>query len=133
MTFHTARLLTFIVLSLVLTGCSGPATMGEYEEKPITHTVTPADIERAKSTQPLTSNAAVLYVNGLGCPLCASNIDRQLKRVRGVTSINVDLSVGRVELGLLTGKQPSPARLGDAVEDAGFTLVKIEESKIAPI
>jgi len=123
-------LVTFLTL---LAGCSAPSNTGEYEEKPINHTVSEADIQRAKSKEPLTSAAAVLYVNGLCCPLCASNIDRQLKRVRGVTSINVDLSVGRVELGLLSGKQPSPARLGEAVEDAGFTLVKIEESTVAPI
>jgi hypothetical protein len=31
-----------------------------------------------------------------------------------------------VALGLSAGTRPSPARLASAVEDAGFTLVKIE-------
>ena len=111
------------VIIMLLGGCTAG---GMREEDRITHTVTQADIDLAKSTQPLGTTAAVLWVNGLGCPLCASNIDRQLKRVDGVTSIIVDLSRGKVTLGLLPGKQPSPARLGAAVEDAGFTLVKIE-------
>lgn len=129
------RHITACSLTVLLTLVGGCAASNEpqYEEKPITHTVTPADLEHAKDTKPIATTGAVLYVNGLGCPLCASNIDRQLKRVRGITSINVDLSVGRVELGLLAGKQPSPARLGEAVEDAGFTLVKIEELAAAPL
>jgi copper chaperone CopZ len=118
---------------VALSGCASSANAPEYEEKPITHNVTQADIDRAASKEPLTGKAAVMYVNGLGCPLCASNIDRQLKRVRGVTSIEVDLSVGRVTVGLLPGKQPSPYRLGEAVEDAGFTLVRIEEVSVTPL
>ncbi|MGQ0628575.1 MAG: heavy-metal-associated domain-containing protein [Phycisphaerales bacterium] len=127
---HAVAALTFSTLLLV--GCATPGNHpGEetvYEENPINHTVSPEDIAGAKSTAPVLANAVTLYVNGLGCPLCASNIDRQLVRVKGVKAVAVDLSVGKVTLGLEPGQpHPSPARLGDAVEDAGFTLVKIEQ------
>lgn len=118
--------LALLASILITSGCS-PAMKMENDEKVITHSVTPADIARAASRQRLDAPAAVLYVNGLGCPLCATNIDLQLQRVPGVTDVKVDLSVGKVDVGLLRGKQPSHYALAQAVEDAGFTLVKIEE------
>ncbi|MBN8645391.1 MAG: heavy-metal-associated domain-containing protein [Planctomycetes bacterium] len=108
---------------------STPAANGDPSmEKPIVHNVTADDIAKAKSKQAVASDTAIMYVNGMGCPLCATNIDKQLKRVPGVKDVKVDLGSGMVTVGLLPGAtHPSPARLGDAVEDAGFTLVKIEE------
>ena len=118
--------------ALLAVGCADrsktdPATGEVYEQHPATHAVTPTDAALARSKEPIASDAVVLHVNGLGCPLCASNIDKQLERVKGVSSVAVDLSTGIVTLGLAPGQtHPSPARLGDAVEDAGFTLVKVE-------
>lgn len=94
---------------------------------PIEHEVSAADRAAAKSAAPIAGPGAVLYVNGLGCPLCASNIDKQLARVDGVNKVKVDLSLGRVDVAFTPGAaHPSPAALGEAVEDAGFTLVKVE-------
>jgi len=115
-----------IAAPLFLASCAGSTDVGHAEENPVNYTPTAADLERVKSDAPVAGSHAVLYVNGLGCPLCASNIDQQLLRVRGVDKVKTDLSVGRVTVDLVTGKQPSPALLAAAVEDAGFTLVKIE-------
>lgn len=117
----------FAVLLASIPGLVGCASQGPvYEEKPITHQTSPEDLAFIKSEAPLQGTSATLWVNGLGCPLCASNIDLQLKRLRGVTSVNVDLSVGKVEVGVGPGGGPSPAQFAHAVEDAGFTLVKVE-------
>lgn len=110
-------------------GCSSgnPNTAAEYEKNPIVHQVSEADVAAARSKEAIAGDSVVLWVNGLGCPLCASNIDKQLVRVKGVKSVAVDLGQGRVSLELKPGEpHPSPARLGEAVEDAGFTLVKVE-------
>ncbi len=126
---RSALLAGAIALTSGVGACSSAPsnTSPEYEENFINHEVSQADIEAAKSPEPIAADRVVLWVNGLGCPLCASNIDRQLERVRGVESVKVDLSVGKVTLGLSSkGSHPSPARLGEAVEDAGFTLVKVE-------
>jgi copper chaperone CopZ len=114
-----------------LPGCSGggagPGAKAQYEQHPVNHEVSESDKVAAKSTEPVAADSAVLWVNGLGCPLCATNIDKQLERVKGVSKVDVDLSNGKVKLGLKPGgPHPSPAVLGEAVEDAGFTLVKIE-------
>lgn len=120
-------------LTLLLASCASTGgEQAQYEEKPINHIVTDEDKAAAKSKTAITTDGALLWVNGLGCPLCASNIDRQLKRVRGVKAINVDLGVGVVKLNLVQGRQPSPYTLGEAVEDAGFTLVKVEQSATHP-
>lgn len=129
-------LLLVSLASLPLVACSsgsGGATSGEVDEgNPINHEVSAADIASAKSTAPIAGDRATLYVNGLGCPLCASNIDRQLERVKGVDTVAVDLSVGKVDIAFKPGaERPSPARLGEAVEDAGFTLVKVETGAAA--
>lgn len=124
--------LTTLTLSLItLAGCassgSTSATKPANVENPIVQKdITPADLARVASTDPITTDQATLYVNGLGCPLCATAIDLQLKRVKGVEFATVDLSVGRVDIVLAGATRPSPARLSDAVKDAGFTLVKIE-------
>lgn len=96
------------------------------EEEGVVHRVAAADLEALKSTAPLESGRALLYVNGLGCPLCATNVDVQLERVRGVSEAKVDLGAGTVLIEMPDKTKPSPRRLADAVKDAGFTLVRIE-------
>lgn len=111
-------------------GCAGGPGKGggpEARGEGVVHHVSAADMAGAKSAAPIEGMTAVLWVNGLGCPLCATNIDKQLVRVDGVDSVDVDLSNGKVTLLLKPGAaHPSPAVLGAAVEDAGFTLVKVE-------
>lgn len=117
----------FAVVIASLSGLVGCASQGQaYEEKPVNHQTTAEDLAYVKSDKPLTGTSATLWVNGLGCPLCATGIDLQLARLPGVSNVKVDLSVGRVELVLGPKAALSPARLSEAVEDAGFTLVKVE-------
>lgn len=111
-----------------MSGCEGGGSRKASMENPIVHHVSEADMAYAKSNSPIESGSAVLWVNGLGCPLCATNIDHQIARVKGVSKVNVDLSAGKVDVGFDSGSEhPSPASLGEAVEEAGFTLVKIEK------
>lgn len=129
-------LLLSVLASGSLVACSSGGSSGvsggaapamASDETAIDHDVSAADLASARSTAPIAGDSAVLYVNGLGCPLCASNIGRQLERIQGVDTVKVDLSDGKVDLRFKPGgERPSPAALGEAVEDAGFTLVKVE-------
>jgi copper chaperone CopZ len=125
---HAFLVSAFVVAMNIFAGCASDRPAGEpqYEEGAIIHEVTEADKARVASKAPLTGAGAALYVNGLGCPLCASNIDRQLTRVDGVSTINTDLSHGIVTVVFEEDEKPSAYDLGEAVADAGFTLVKIE-------
>ncbi len=66
-----------------------------------------------------------LHVNGLSCPLCASNVDRQIGALPGVASADVNFEKGTIDLSLVEPR-PSPMTLERAVDRAGFTLVSIE-------
>jgi len=71
---------------------------------------------------------ALLWVNGMGCPLCANNVDRQLRRLDGVERVTVDLGTGLITAHLTEGARPSRQQLERAVTNSGFTLVRAEVS-----
>lgn len=90
------------------------------------HNPTDADKAYLASTEPISAKWATLYVNGMGCPLCATNIDKQLERVAGVAWMYIDLGHGVVQMQLADhGSRPSPNALTESVSDAGFSLIKI--------
>jgi len=68
----------------------------------------------------------VLTVHGLSCPLCSNNLDGQLRRIEGVNEASIDLKTGAVSVRLAEGHSVTRGDLAKAVEDAGFTLRKIE-------
>jgi copper chaperone CopZ len=124
----TIALAAISSLSL-LVACSSTERAGSAatEENPVTHQVTKSDLDTTHSTEPIKGSSAILWVNGLGCPQCATNADLQLKRIRGVSNIRTDLGEGKRYLTLTAGsKNPSAERLSEAIADAGFTLVKVE-------
>lgn len=126
-----------VVLSCVslLAGCAGGSggvgggsAATAAAENAVTHAVTEADLAYVKSTEPIKADRVLLYVNGMGCPQCVTNVDIQLARLKGVRSSRVDLGKGVVEVELYNKGQPSPAQLAKAVA-GDFTLVKIQEVK----
>lgn len=126
---------TGLVAAMVLGGCaagSGSAASGSASasakagEEGVIHHVSDSDVKAAHSETPIAGKRAVLWVNGLGCPLCATNIDLVLARVKGVSNVKVDLSSGKVSLDVDPASPPTSARLAKVVEDSGFTLVKVE-------
>lgn len=77
------------------------------------------------SGEPIAANSATLVVHGMSCPLCANNVDKQLKEVPGVRDVNVDMSTGQVKVGFKEGRHPSEAQLRKAVDGTGFSLKSI--------
>lgn len=64
-----------------------------------------------------------MRVNGLSCPLCATNIEGQLKRLPGVNIVDIDLDQGLVSVSMGGKERPTRAQIARAIEDAGFTVV----------
>lgn len=106
-------------------GGGGGAGATAAAEEGVIHKTTAEERAFLKRTEPLTADRIVLHVNGMGCPLCVTNVDKQLLRLKGVKAVQVDLGAGTVEVGLEGSERPSPARLEHAVADAGNTLAKI--------
>jgi copper chaperone CopZ len=75
------------------------------------------------SAQP---DTAVLTVHGMGCPQCANNVDSQLMKVPGVESVTIDMGSGKVLAKLSPDKHPTRDQLAKAIDETGFTLVKID-------
>lgn len=123
-----------LACGLAVAGCaSTPATTGTGDAaaqaepgEGVVHTATEAERTYLTSKQPIDAEQVTLAVNGLSCPLCASNVDKQLEGVRGVEKIKIDFAAGVIDLGL-SEPRPSPAMLARAIDQAGFTLIKIEK------
>jgi copper chaperone CopZ len=114
---------------VAVAGCSSSPRAGgqpQYEEGAVIHTVSAEDKAATRSKEPIKADEVVLWVNGLGCPQCATNVDAQLERLPGFKSMSLDLSTGKVVMALQGDKRPSPHQISEAVLDAGFTLEKIE-------
>lgn len=75
---------------------------------------------------PIESSTATLVVHGMSCPLCANNVDKQLLRVPGVQEVSIDMGDGSVRVKLADEPRPTRAQLARAVDQTGFTLVRID-------
>lgn len=104
---------------------SADTSLSSEDFSEITYTATPEEAALVKSDQPLPPGPIVMYMNGLSCPLCATNIDKQVETLPGVSDVKVDLSTGKVQAMLSGPKTPSPRQLANAADVAGITLVKI--------
>lgn len=107
-------------------GCAATPSGGSTAAPPtVSRTVDTRSIALHDRT-PLQSESVTLHVRGLACPLCAHNVDKQLLRVAGVRSVEVDLGSGEVRVALHGAVRPSPKQITDAVEVGGFTLERID-------
>lgn len=123
---QSLRTLAPAIIAAALAALTGCATTSER-----TGTTTAGEPAAAGATYDLASKAPVpadqvtLHVNGLSCPLCASNVDRQIGSLPGVTAAEVNFERGTIELSL-ADPRPSPFALERAIHRAGFTLMGIE-------
>ncbi len=117
---------------LFLSGCaasSGAGSAKASKEEGIKHRVSESDIASTKGATPIASPKIALWINGMGCPQCVTNVDLQLERIKGTKDIRVDLANGKVYATFTESPLPTPDRLSKAIDDAGLTLVKIEPAK----
>ncbi|CAN5857069.1 hypothetical protein BH11PLA1_BH11PLA1_20650 [soil metagenome] len=118
--------------ALTLMGCAansgsaGAGRSGTMEENAVNHVVSPADLATAHSTAAIPTENVTLWINGMGCPQCVTNVDLQLERIRGAKDVRVDLGSGKVTARFVETPRPSPQDLFQAVDNAGLTLVKVE-------
>ena len=72
--------------------------------------------------EPLTAGSATMVVHGMSCPLCANNVDKQLREVPGVNDVKIDMASGNVKVAFAQGRHPSESELRRAIDGTGFTL-----------
>lgn len=83
------------------------------------------DAAAGYTSAPIETSTATLVVHGMSCPLCANNVDKQLLRVEGVQDVIIDMGDGTVRVTFTEDKRPSRAQLARAIDQTGFTLVRI--------
>jgi mercuric ion binding protein len=74
-------------------------------------------------------NQYALAVDGLACPFCAYGIEKRLSAIEGVESVETDVKSGQVVVSLAEGKTLSEEVARQAVEDAGFTLRSLKQTR----
>lgn len=121
--------------SVILSACASP--QGGAAERPTAATGEEAGAaipDRAAPSTPSStgSRTALIWVNGMACPLCSNNVDQQLKRLPGVESVRINLGTGLVSVGLDPANQPTEVALARAVNNSGFTLVRIQMPEASP-
>ncbi len=62
-----------------------------------------------------------MRVDGLACPYCAYGVEKKLKAIDGVKSVEVDLDQGLVMVQTRDDLQLSDQQLQQLFQDAGFT------------
>lgn len=70
-----------------------------------------------------------IEVKGLACPYCAYGLEKDLKKVKGIDFIEIDLKEGLVYTSTPISLKPSKEKLAKVVEDSGFTTGEIEFSE----
>lgn len=118
--------LSSLILAVSLAGCASGGARVQTEEEGIRHNVTDKDLASTRGSTPVPSADVVLWINGMGCPQCVTNVDLQLERIDGAKDIRVDLAAGKVYAKFTKQPRPTPDRIAKAIDDAGLTLVKIE-------
>ena len=78
------------------------------------------------SDAPIKGDSAVMYVEGLGCPMCATNIDLSIGDLAGVDSVKTSLKDGAVRVRFSGPYRPSERDLAMAVHNSGFGVLKVE-------
>lgn len=74
-----------------------------------------------EATTPAAAGAQTFQVEGMTCAHCAGAIEREVRRVDGVTDVRVDVGAGDVTV---TSSDGVPeAAIAAAVDEAGYTLV----------
>jgi len=73
------------------------------------------------SAQDASEPSATIRVDGLSCPYCAYGLEKHLKKLAGVESVEIIMKSGKAIVRLKPDVQVDDAALKTAVKKAGFT------------
>jgi len=67
-------------------------------------------------------NSYTVGVDGMACPFCAYGIEKKLKAVDGVESLDIRIKDGEVDVTVADDGTVTPSELQNAIEEAGFAI-----------
>ena len=77
--------------------------------------------------------SATVAVDGLACPFCAYGVEKRLKKVGGVASVQVSFRDNEATLSAKNNESIAVAEIPQAIEKAGFTPGAIEISAVGEL
>jgi len=69
-----------------------------------------------------------LGVDGMSCPFCVYGLEKQLKKLEGVTGVETDLEQGEILVSMKDGETLQRDSVDQAVTRAGFTMRFFKET-----
>lgn len=70
-----------------------------------------------------------IKVQGLACPFCAYGVEKRLKKLEAVESVDISLRTGDVRVKLKSEKNVTEEELRQAIQKGGFTAKEIHFGK----
>jgi len=67
------------------------------------------------------SQKASIQVDGLSCPFCTYGLEKNLKKINGIESVDIDIKTGKATVIIKSNIQVDNQALRQAVKKAGFT------------
>lgn len=67
-------------------------------------------------------------VDGMTCPSCAASVEREVKKIKGVSDVSINIRSGKVEIIFKDDQTPSEENIIQAIKKAGYKLVSISGS-----
>lgn len=111
-----------VVASVVSVTMAAPAAFAQEASRPV-----------AEQAAPGARTRIVMKVDGLACPFCAYGLEKKLRALDAVDSIEVKLNEGVVFVDLKPGGAVSEEVLDRVVKEAGFVLREIRrKAAVAP-
>lgn len=81
---------------------------------------------KQKTDKVFQGETLTLRVDGLSCPFCAYGLEKKLKSLRSVESLDVKINTGVIHLKLKKNASVQESELRKKVNEAGFTLREIQ-------
>lgn len=69
-----------------------------------------------------------IEIKGMACPYCAYGMEKELRKISGVDSVEIELKEGLAYISTPPKQEPTKESLEKIITDAGFTVGKIEYS-----
>ncbi len=68
-----------------------------------------------------TEHTATIAVDGLSCPFCAYGLEKNLKKLKGIETVDINMKTGKVTVMIRPDADVDDRALRQAVRKAGFT------------
>ena len=96
--------------------------------RPVRNLALALALAMAGFSSPTLASTTVLTVNGMVCAFCAQGIEKRLSRLPETKGVFVDLKKRIVAIEAKEGKTLDKRVLQAEVTDAGYDVIKIEDS-----